>query len=63
MRAERALSASSPQMWSQETVRKLLEAGANIGMKNHFEEVGQGHVNRVQDVGVMVLSNHNMFAF
>ena len=27
------------QMWSQETVRKLLEAGANIGMKNHFEEV------------------------
>ena len=33
------------QMWSQETVRKLLEAGANIGMKNHFEEVGQGHVN------------------
>ena len=26
-------------MWSQETVRKLLEAGANIGMKNHFDEV------------------------
>ena len=23
----------------KETVRKLLEAGANIGMKNHFDEV------------------------
>ena len=27
------------QMWSQGTVRRLLEAGANIGMKNHFDEV------------------------
>ena len=27
------------QMWSQETVRKLLEAGGNIGMRNHFDEV------------------------
>jgi transient receptor potential cation channel subfamily A protein 1 len=27
------------QMWSQDIVRRLLEAGANIGMKNHFDEV------------------------
>ncbi len=27
------------QMWSQDIVRRLLEVGANIGMKNHFDEV------------------------
>lgn len=27
------------QKWSQNTVRKLLEMGANIGMKNHWQEI------------------------
>ena len=27
------------QMWSQDIVRKLLELGANIGMKNHWNEI------------------------
>ncbi len=27
------------QFWPQETVRKLLELGANIGMKNHWDEI------------------------
>ena len=26
------------QMWPQSVVRQLLEAGANIGMKNHWHE-------------------------
>ena len=32
------------QMWPQETVRMLLEVGANIGMKNHWEEIPISHI-------------------